>query len=104
MATAEDTPEDPYDLHLDRELQVVQNLRATMQSLLRVLESGRDDLVLLGESMDTVRLASERCRTEFFTQHQSTESSAESPNPEKKSPTKRKRQEEGLIGKTRKSS
>ena len=100
----EETPADPYDLRLDQELKVVQNLRSTMQSLLRVLESGRDDLVVLGDSMDKVRLASERCRNEFLKQqHQSADSSAQSPKPEKSSPTKRKRQGEGLIGKTRKS-
>ncbi|CAB9507753.1 expressed unknown protein [Seminavis robusta] len=51
-----------YDKRLDQELQVVRTLRMTMVSLLQNLQGARDDLVLLGDKMDRVRLASEKCR------------------------------------------
>ena len=97
----EKTPTDAYDLRLDKEIHVVRNLRATMISLLQVFESARDDLVVLGDKMDKVRVASERCRKELMKRQQS---SASTPHSPPNVSGKRKREDEGarVIGKTRK--
>ena len=59
-----------YDTRLDQELHVVRSIRLTMVSFLQVLERARDDLVLLGNKMDRVRIASEHCRTELMKKKQ----------------------------------
>ena len=93
---------DPYDQRLDQELHVVRNLRVSMESLLKVFEIARDDLVVLGDKMDQVRVASERCRKELMKRNSHSETVDESESPKK--PTKRKQEGECLIGKTRRTS
>lgn len=69
-ARQDDTMNGDYDARLDQELQVVRSIRVTMVSFLQVLEQARDDLVVLGDKMDRVRIASEHCRTELMKKKQ----------------------------------
>ena len=44
------------------ELEVLKKMRLALGATLHMLECARDDLVALGERMDRLRVASERCR------------------------------------------
>lgn len=46
----------------DPELILLKQLRLAFSSMLQMLETARDDLVLLGHRMDGLREASEKCR------------------------------------------
>lgn len=46
----------------DPEIQLLTRVRLALSATLHLLECARDDMVALGERMDRLRLASERCR------------------------------------------
>ena len=69
-ATEQQQTDAAYEARLDEELRVVRSIRVTMTSFLQVLETARDDLVLLGDKMDRVRTASEHCRKELMKRQQ----------------------------------
>lgn len=56
-----------YDARLEQELHIVRSMRDAMSSLLKVLESAQNNLVILGDRMDQLRIASEHCRKEIQT-------------------------------------
>jgi len=62
--TADD---DAHNARLDQELLLVRNMCSAMTSLLRILLCAKDDLVLLGDHMGRVRMASESFRRELMT-------------------------------------
>mmetsp|Transcript_7098 Transcript_7098/g.12748 ORF Transcript_7098/g.12748 Transcript_7098/m.12748 type:complete len:122 (-) Transcript_7098:470-835(-) len=63
-ATGRDESE-PNNLEFvnDPEIMLLRNLRRALGSTLRMLESARDDLVIMGERMDRLSKSSEHCRT-----------------------------------------
>lgn len=50
------------EARLDLELELVRKLRVALTATLYMFESVRDDVTEMGERMDRLRLASERCR------------------------------------------
>lgn len=45
------------------ELELLRKVRLALGSMLQMLECARDDLTAMGDRMDRLRVASERCRT-----------------------------------------
>jgi len=64
------------------ELELLRKVRLALGSMLHMLECSRDDLVAMGERMDRLRVASERCRTTLAEQKKNRERDTSSDVPD----------------------
>jgi hypothetical protein len=62
-AGRDDSEPNNLEFENDPEIMLLRNLRLALGSTLRMLESARDDLVIMGERMDRLSKSSEHCRT-----------------------------------------